>query len=243
MRRFVVTGAAELAFILTTVLVACGPSKPNGSAYLGKWEGTGRDTMNGFDVPCHFDISTVGQSYLIKGEGPVLGNCKEFGGIFILTPEGNLKRGSGFGELVISYDKDKNQAIVSAGGEVKYWTRTESLNVFLGTWQFGSEGVDASGHSEPIGYLRITKTSGGGFQAVEGFPGCDNGAICWRQDVCNLALSNGRLEGTLRSYNFRATHGTVFDYHLAVERIDNNNVLYTVQSELSPETHKAHKIG
>ena len=212
-------------YIALTALVGCGPSKPTGSAYLGKWVGTGRDNLDGNRVACQFDVSTVGQSFLIKGEGP--GNCSVFGGIFILTPEGNLSRGSGLGELVISYDKDKNQAIVSAGGDVEYWTKAETLNGFVGRWQYGHDGADASGRYEPIGYLSISKTGNGNFQL---------------QDDCVLSIIDGKLECTIRSSNFRATHGAVFEYHIVIERIDENDLLYTVTSDLAPETHKAHRI-
>jgi hypothetical protein len=228
--------------VLTAGLVACGPSKPTGSNYLGKWEGTGRNAMFGRDVSCHFDISTVGQSFLIKGEGPVLGDCAEYGGIFILTPEGNLRRGNGLGELVISFDKDKNQAIVSAGGELKYWIRAETLNAFLGTWQFGSDkGFDASGHYDPIGGLQIVKLGSGQYQLVEGSLDY-KGAMSWREDAVPLDVTDGKLEANIQSASFRAAHGTVHAYHLTIERVDDNDVLYTVPSDLSPETHRAHRV-
>jgi tetratricopeptide (TPR) repeat protein len=86
------------------------------------------------------------------------------------------------------------------------------------------------------------KANSGRYQLVEGFP-CNDGAICWRQDVCELIYTKGKLEGTIRSYNFRATHAVVFDYHLEVERVDDNNALYRVDPGFNPETHKAHRLN
>jgi len=117
---------------------------------------------------------------------------------------------------------------------------------FVGTWQYGSEsGVDSSGKNDPVGYLRIVKAEDGRFQLVEGWSSkaWNNGEIVWKNDSYGLASAKGKLEGNIRSYNFRATHAVEFDYHLTLKRIDDNTLLYTVSSELLPETHIAHRIS
>ena len=122
MRRLVIAGAVALSVILAAALVACGPSKPNGSDYLGKWEGT-IPALTGNEGPCHLDISKVGESFVIKSERQTIGNCVFYEGIYTLTPEGNLRYGSSAGEVIISFDPSKNQAVVSLGGVIRYLTK------------------------------------------------------------------------------------------------------------------------
>jgi hypothetical protein len=259
--------AVALTVVLGAVLVACGPSKPTGSDYLGKWEGT-IEALTGSDGPCHLDISKVGESFVIKSERQTIGNCVFYEGIAILTPEGNLRRGNGLGEMVVSFDKNKNQAVVSGSGKLRYLTKAsmvseqqqnpiskeqppvsathsteQSSNAFIGTWQYASEAAD-TGKNDPASYLRIGKTKNGRFQLFEGWSTKDwkQGAIVWGQDGHNLSFANGKLTTKFRSYNFRATHANVFEYSLAVESIDDNHLLYTVKSDLGNETHKARRI-
>jgi hypothetical protein len=154
------------------------------------------------------------------------------------TSQGPLREGSGTTIALLA----AALIVLAVAG---YWGMHSRGNrdYFVGTWQYGSENShDASGHYDPIGYLRVVKTNSSRYQLVEGFP-CNDGAICWREDVCGLSPTNGKLEGTIRSYNFRATHAVVFDYHLEVESVDENNVLYRVDPGFNPETHKAHRIN
>lgn len=134
-------------------------------------------------------------------------------------------------------------------GGVGWWLLhgPPSANALVGTWQYGSEkGIDSSGKYDPVGYLRIVKSDSGQFQFFEGFPCAEvGGAICWHpDDGYFLNYTNGKLETTIQSYNFRATHAVVFDYHLAVERVDENDVLYTMKSDglALQEVHKAHRM-
>lgn len=107
---------------------------------------------------------------------------------------------------------------------------------FVGDWQY----TNSQGN---LSYLRIVKMNSGQFQLFEGWPG-DQGAMNWRQDGYLLAPASGKLAATIQSGNFRATHGAVFEYRLMVERIDDDNLLYSVKSELTSanETEKASKI-
>src|SRR5665213_1180694 len=125
MRRPLVVGAIGVSVALAAALVACGPAKPTGSDYLGKWEGT-IETLAGGEGQCHLDISKVGESFVIKNERQTIANCALYEGITTLTPEGNLHRGSGLGEMVVSFDKNKDQAIVSAGGKLRYLTKVHT---------------------------------------------------------------------------------------------------------------------
>ena len=110
-----------LGVALVAALVACGPSKPTGSEYLGKWEATWRGDVGGV-YPCPLDISRNGTSLLITVEGEFGGTgsiCSEYRGIFTLTPEGNLKGGP-MERVLLSFDKEKNRVALSARGQVQY---------------------------------------------------------------------------------------------------------------------------
>jgi hypothetical protein len=207
--------------------------------------------MNGIDVPCHFEISTVGQSYLIKGEGPTLGNCKEFGGIFILTPEGNLRRGSGLGELVISYDSDRKQAIVSAGGDVKYWSRVGAVQTeqqsqttapsqkdaiferLIGRWDGHTIYYDAQskqykeGAEQHCEFVRDAK--GVKFIGEDGqVPAEDN---------VYLRYAGGKLHGSYEKGKHGGTHGQLWTEKFTLELKDDNTLLYE-DSTWKNEFHK-----
>jgi hypothetical protein len=112
-----------------------------------------------------------------------------------------------------------------------------ATNGFVGTWQY----TDSQGDTR---YLRIGKLPRGQFQLFEGWPG-EQGAINWSQDGYYLALAKGKLTANIQSGNFRATHGAVFEYQLTVEMIDDNSLLYTVNSDLSNsnDAKKASRIA
>ena len=102
---------------LVAALVGCGPSKPSGSEFLGKWEATSMDKY-----VCPLVISRNGASFLITVEGEFGGSgaiCEEYRGIFTLTPEGNLKGGP-MGSTLFFFDQQKNQIAASYFGEVQY---------------------------------------------------------------------------------------------------------------------------
>ena len=121
LRRKVLLSPGGLAVVLIAALVACGPSKPNGSEYLGSWEATWRTP--GFEslYSCPLDISRNGESFLIKVEGEFSNGtiCSSYRGIFILTPEGNL-RGGPMESVLLSFDREKNQVALSFRGNVQY---------------------------------------------------------------------------------------------------------------------------
>jgi hypothetical protein len=102
------------------VLLACGPAKPDGSKYLGKWEGTIEGSF-GEVGSCHLDISKLGESFVIKSERQTFGNCAGYEGVVTLTPEGNLTNGG----MVLSFDKAKNQVVVSGFNKLRYLTKSK----------------------------------------------------------------------------------------------------------------------
>ena len=129
-----------------------------------------------------------------------------------------------------------NVATPAAGAGQVGSEPTISTDAFAGTWEY----TDSQGD---VRYLRIVKMDGGQFQLFEGWPG-EQGAVGWRDEGYYLVVANRKLTATIQSGNFRATHGAVFEYRLAVERIDDNNLLYTVKSELTNanEAEKARRI-
>ncbi|MGA2991348.1 MAG: hypothetical protein ABSD88_12800 [Candidatus Korobacteraceae bacterium] len=118
MRKFAMLGVV----VLVAALVACGPSKPTGADYLGKWNAT--RNIDGSLYKCPLDISKNGESFLITVEGENSGNsiCKRYGGIFTLTPEGNLKGGP-LGMALLSFDKEKNRVALNYGSDVQFLTK------------------------------------------------------------------------------------------------------------------------
>ena len=116
MRRLVTRSAMWPAIVLVAILVSCG--KPSGSEYLGKWSGA--TTPSG--CPCLLEISRNGESFLLKVDDAQCashGICAGGGGLFTLTPDGNLKGGRTGADL-ISFDKTSNQAVLSALGQLQY---------------------------------------------------------------------------------------------------------------------------
>lgn len=108
-----------IAIVLTAALFACGPSKPSGSEYLGKWDGATVDDPVLGTTKCPVVISRNGESFLVKVEDA---HCSAYQGIYTLTPEGNLKGGP-MGTVVMSLDKSQNQIVLSAGGGLAYLRR------------------------------------------------------------------------------------------------------------------------
>ena len=105
-----------LIALLLAALVACGPAKPSGSEYLGKWEATikgGTDAV----YACPLDIARNGESFgiTIEDKTTVGRICSPYEGVYTLTPEGNLKGGE-LERVLISFDKEKNQVAFSYGG-------------------------------------------------------------------------------------------------------------------------------
>ena len=111
-----------VAFILMSALLGCGQFKSNGSIYLGKWHENKND-FNGQPYTCLMDISRNGESFIVKEAiaGAPLGSCF-YSGIYTLTPEGNLKGGP-MGVVSLSFDKNKNQIIISGGESLSYYDK------------------------------------------------------------------------------------------------------------------------
>lgn len=86
-----------------------GVFQPNGTEYLGKWSGASA----GGSCNCLLSISKIGESFQLKSENDCH-NCYSFQGIFIKTPEGNLKGGTAV-NMLLTFDKINNQIIFSYG--------------------------------------------------------------------------------------------------------------------------------
>ena len=122
MRKLVFTGTVGLAIIFAATIISCGPPKPTGSEYLGKWKIN--FFMEGYSHACTINVAMVNKSFLFTNEWPkdkpaLLSHdqhCEIFEGLFTLTPEGNLKKG----DILISKVEGKNQAVVSGLGKVAY---------------------------------------------------------------------------------------------------------------------------
>lgn len=108
---------AIVGIALVAFFSACGYHKPNGSVYLGHWEGTATGGL-GYKIPCLMEISKIGESYLVKGMDDKRQPCSIFMGVYILTPEGNL-RGGVMNAAVFSFDKENNRLIFSLNGDVE----------------------------------------------------------------------------------------------------------------------------
>jgi hypothetical protein len=112
-----------IAVSLATATVACGPAKPTVSAYLGKWNTTANSSFDGSLMSCSVEISKVGDSFVAKATGG--DRCDYYAGIYTLTPEGNLKKSGGFPNVVIAYDKEKNQPLADYGDKPRYLTKAQ----------------------------------------------------------------------------------------------------------------------
>lgn len=100
------------AILMSAALFSCGPS---GNDYLGKWRWS-TSCWTGSRVDCVLEISKTGDSFVMKSVGDTCSTCK-LEGIFALTPEGTLKGGE-MGQLVLAFDKAKDQVLLNAGGEI-----------------------------------------------------------------------------------------------------------------------------
>lgn len=117
-----------IATIVIASFLACGPSKPTGEEYLGKWSATWSE--GGGSYLCPLVIARNGNSFLITVEGEFAnGNiCSTCRGIFTLTPEGNLKGGP-MDMVVLSYDKANDRIILSYGGQIQHLDRPMAADV------------------------------------------------------------------------------------------------------------------
>lgn len=114
-----------LVVMCSTVLLGCSPGKPDGSDYLGRWDGATERGFTGARYQCPLVITRNGASFLVtvlEEHGGTDGICSPYRGIFTLTPEGNLKGGSSFDEVVFSHDKANNRMILSSDGRVQFLT-------------------------------------------------------------------------------------------------------------------------
>jgi hypothetical protein len=210
---FLMLSFLMLCFLATSVAHA----QSKGSAYLGKWEGS-VESLTGREGACHLEISRVGESFTIESKRQTIGNCEAYVGIFTLTPEGNLK-----GNIIIAYDKPKNRAIVSGLGKLRYLLRpTVNVDAFAGTWQLGNGGPGSQ-------LLRIEDTNDGRFRVYEGWSGLNN-QKSWNDVPIPCELTNGR-----------PTHGAEFVYDVTIEGINDNELKYTVRSDLGTESTKARR--
>ena len=164
------TVAAATMALLLIIATSCGKSRPSSSNYLGKWEGT-VESLTGSEGRCHLDISTVGESLVIKSERQRIGNCVAYEGVWTLTPEGNLKGGP-MGSMLISYDKKATQAVVSGLGGLRYLRRPSQQDldaaVYAGTWRLPSNGRA----------FKLEELEQGGFQYTAGMQE-STGGITW----------------------------------------------------------------
>ncbi len=119
----------------------------------------------------------------------------------------------------------------------------------LGVWRYQAEY-----QQKPMNFLRITRVGSGKLKLEEGFmddysykdqifwlsPEIDN------SEPIYLAPSRGAWKGSLKSPNFRPTHGRVFTYKLTLTPKTNDKVLYTVWCSIrggESETFEATRAG
>jgi hypothetical protein len=102
--------------IVLCAFLACGPSKPAASDYIGAWKGA---TAQGCE--CLLDISPNATSFVLKN----LSNCRScetYEGLYTLSADGNLIGGP-MNSISISYNKQRQQAAFSPGGGLQYLVR------------------------------------------------------------------------------------------------------------------------
>jgi len=88
-------------------------------------------------------------------------------------------------------------------------------------------------------YLTIREEESGTFKFAESSqPVSDDTEFDAR-----LRSLEGRLEGTFTSYNFRATHGTEFDYTVTLTSRADGKVGYSVKSQLGSEMAEATRVS
>jgi hypothetical protein len=101
---------AIFGIALAAILAGC---QAGGTEYLGQW----KVAESGW-CSCVIDITKNGDSFLVKSAtgGAQCDVCR-VGGIFTLTPEHNLTSSG----MVISFDKEKKQIILTLGGNRMYY--------------------------------------------------------------------------------------------------------------------------
>lgn len=107
--------------VVVPVLSACRPAKADGSAFLGKWAGLTAQGGTGATYDCPLAISQNGASFIVRIDSADNTDrvvCSDYEGIYVLTPEGNLKGGP-LGTVLFSLDKAEGQLILSAGGGLR----------------------------------------------------------------------------------------------------------------------------
>jgi hypothetical protein len=106
--------AATVGVFLVTLLTACGQIKQTGTEYLGRWN------LSEDYCKCVLEIAKNGESFVIKSNNNTMNACDacRIETILTLSPEGNLTSG---GVTLLSFDKAKNQVILSIGGGRMYY--------------------------------------------------------------------------------------------------------------------------
>lgn len=111
---------------------------------------------------------------------------------------------------------------------------------FLGTWEYSDESSRKS-------YIQISEEQPGRFKFMQGFE--YEGNMSWAATMVNgadgiyLSPLRGKLVGRFVSPNFRATHGYDITYRITLSLQPSGQLLYSVSSELAPETYHAIRIG
>ncbi len=122
--RFAAMRLWPLASALFLLFAACQKSAATGSEYVGYWEGTIQADVGG-DVPCHLEISQLTKAFVIKSLRQTASNCTAYEGVYVLTPEGHLKKDAATEPVLIALDKQNHRAIVSGLGHLRYLSKIE----------------------------------------------------------------------------------------------------------------------
>lgn len=98
------------------------PDKPTAAAYLGRWRLTAQ-CWSGSTADCVYDVAQVGANVIVKNVVDTCAQtCTGREGIFILTPEGNLRDAGGTG-IVLSSDTSTGKLAFARGGSLEYLER------------------------------------------------------------------------------------------------------------------------
>ncbi|CAG0971149.1 hypothetical protein ANRL2_01652 [Anaerolineae bacterium] len=206
--------------LILGILMSCGQARPTPANYLGKWEGT-VEALTGGEGRCHLDISPLGQSFLIKSERQLIGNCEAYEGIWTLTPEGNLTGGP-MGSMLISYDKTTKKAVVAGLGQLRYLRRPSpqelAVAAFAGTWR----GQASYQH------FRLEELNQGGFRFSVGAQQQD-GRIIW------VTTWPVQVQGKVLIVQFGEGSATI-------SKVSNDELLYTQDDASGSKTEKALRV-
>jgi len=110
---------------------------------------------------------------------------------------------------------------------------------FCGQWKYSQSGQ--------TNYLKLSKEENGRFKFAEGWE--YEGKINWSDEPMigsgstNLSFKEGKLFGRFSSYNFRPTHGALFDYIVSFELLSDNKLLYKLGGDLGNSEVEAIKIN